>query len=130
MKGLWTNSCATMGTKPGWVATSQAISVTVKCFFNLKMLEYMQPTPKDQDRTFGAIERELIYYRDKKRCRAPSCSKEVPWGDAEFHHVKPHSDGGATIISNGALVCRECHPLSAGDVRRFADHFWRSRRSD
>ena len=99
-------------------------------FFNLKMLEYMQPTPKDQDRIFGAIERELIYHRDGKRCRAPDCEKEVLWGDAEFHHVEPHSDGGATIVSNGALVCRECHPRSTEDVQRFADHFWRSRQPD
>lgn len=99
-------------------------------FFNLKMLEYMQPTAKDQDRSFGAIERELIYHRDDKRCSAPNCGKEVLWGDAEFHHVEPHGDGGATSISNGALVHRECHPRSSEDVQRFADHFWRSRKVD
>ena len=59
----------------------------------------MQPTPKDHDRTFGTIERELIYHRDEKRCRVPGCGKEVLWGDAEFHHVEPHADGGATSIS-------------------------------
>ena len=97
-------------------------------FFNLKMLEHMQPTPKDHDRTFGTIERELIYHRDEKRCRVPGCGKEVLWGDAEFHHVEPHADGGATSISNGALVHRECHPQSTEDVQQFADHYWRSRR--
>lgn len=98
--------------------------------FNLKMMEYMQPTSKDQNRIFGAIERELIYHRDEKRCRAPDCGKEVLWGDAQFHHVEPYGDGGATSISNGALVHRECHPRSAADVQQFADHFWRSGRHD
>ena len=95
-------------------------------FFNLKMLEHMQPTPKDPNRLFGSIERETIYHRDGKRCRAPNCGKEVLWRDAEIHHVEPHGHGGKTIISNGALVHRECHPKGADDVKQFAENFRQS----
>ena len=95
-------------------------------FFNLKMLEHIQPTPKDPNRIFGTIERELIYHRDEKRCRALGCGKEVLWGDAEIHHVEPHGHGGATIIANGALVHPECHPKARQDVQQFAENFWRS----
>ena len=95
-------------------------------FFNAKMLEHIHPTSKDPHRVFGTIERELIYHRDEKRCRAPGCGNEVIWGDAEFHHVEPHAAGGATRISNGALVHRDCHPRSTEDVQQFAEHFRRS----
>lgn len=77
-------------------------------FFVAKMLEFLQPQLKDPKRLFGAIERELIYYRDKKRCGI--CRGEVGWSEAEFHHVQQHHAGGMTITDNGVLVHQQCHP--------------------
>ncbi|MBI3676274.1 MAG: DUF262 domain-containing protein [Proteobacteria bacterium] len=78
-------------------------------FFASKMLEFLKPQLKDPKRLFGAIERDLIYYRDKKRCVI--CNGQVAWSEAEFHHVEEHSKGGATNVDNGVLVHQQCHPL-------------------
>jgi hypothetical protein len=77
-------------------------------FFATKMIEFLHPQLKDPKRLFGAVERELIYYRDKKRCTV--CEGEVAWSDAEFHHVEEHAKGGLTEVDNGALVHQQCHP--------------------
>jgi hypothetical protein len=78
-------------------------------FFCQKMLESMRPhlNLRDPNRLFGAIEREIIYYRDKKKCHF--CDGEIPWSDFEVHHLVPHIDGGPTNIDNGVAVHRDCH---------------------
>jgi hypothetical protein len=89
-------------------------------FFALKMLETLQPELKDPKRLFGPLEREIIYSRDKKRCRV--CDSDVTWDDAEYHHVNEHSEGGRTELGNGVLVHGHCHPK--GDAARvFAEKF-------
>jgi len=55
-------------------------------FFAEKMSEQLNLQLKDPNRDFGQLERELIYYRDKKRCQAPRCQAEVVWSEAEVHH--------------------------------------------
>lgn len=91
-------------------------------FFAAKMVEQLQPVPKDPQRAFGRIERELIYYRDKKRCGV--CDSEALWEDSEIHHVEQHAHGGRTSLYNGALVHKHCHPKSAAAVETFAKK-WR-----
>jgi hypothetical protein len=83
-------------------------------FFSSKMREYIQPQLKDERRLFGTLEKELIYYRDRKRCAV--CGGLVAFPEAEFHHVEEHSKGGYTVIDNGALVHQECHPKGAKAV--------------
>ena len=63
---------------------------------------------KDPKRLYDADARELIYYRDEKKCHF--CKSEVTWGEAEIHHVQPHSQGGSTTLENGVLVHQKCHP--------------------
>lgn len=98
-------------------------------FFASKMYEYMQPALKDPTRLFGALEKEIIYFRDKKRCQHPTCGAEVVWVDAEFHHVQLHSKGGSTVISNGALVHKACHPKSEKATKEFAEYWEKKRES-
>lgn len=93
-------------------------------FFVSEMFRMMEPKPKDPQRIFGPIEREIIYARDRKQCQV--CNGEVVWDEADFHHVEAHNDGGRTTIDNGALVHRECHPKGAVAVAEFARR-WRSR---
>jgi hypothetical protein len=93
-------------------------------FFAEKMYELLQPQLKDPARIFGALERELIYYRDQKRCQV--CSAEVAWSDHEIHHVQEHSAGGSTTLGNGALVHKHCHPKGAQATASFAAQ-WMSR---
>lgn len=78
-------------------------------YYCQRMSSYLQPLQlKDSKRLFGRLEKEIIYFRDKKRCRV--CDSEVPWQDAEFHHVMGHAIGGQTTVDNGALVHKHCHP--------------------
>jgi hypothetical protein len=77
-------------------------------FFAGKMRDILKPVPKDPQRTFGRLERELIYYRDRKRCAV--CDAEVAWSEVEIHHVEQHAKGGRTEMANGALVHKHCHP--------------------
>jgi hypothetical protein len=87
-------------------------------FFVTKMTELLRPIPKDPQRGFDDLQRDLIYARDKKKCQ--SCGGGVLWADAQIHHVSQHSEGGTTDLHNGALVHAACHPLSAADVAAFA----------
>jgi Protein of unknown function DUF262/HNH endonuclease len=99
-------------------------------FFAEKMREHIKPHPKDSTRSFGELERELIYMREGKKCQAPGCGVIVLWADAEIHHVKEHSKGGFTSLENGALVHTNCHPKSAKEVANFAAHFGKAAASE
>lgn len=92
-------------------------------FFASKMLDVLQPRSKDPQRIFGRLERELIYYRDRKKCGV--CDSDVIWSDGEIHHVDQHSQGGRTVMDNGALVHKHCHPKGAAATENFAKK-WRA----
>lgn len=77
-------------------------------FFCLKMHENLQPQLKDPKRLFGALEREIIYYRDEKHCAV--CGADVVWAEAEIHHIDQHAKGGVSLVGNGVLVHAHCHP--------------------
>ena len=94
-------------------------------FFAAKMHEGLPLKMKDPQRLFGALEREIIYYRDRKHCG--ECDADVRWSEAEIHHVDQHSQGGKTALENGALVHRHCHPKGAEATEQFAVK-WRRRR--
>lgn len=90
-------------------------------FFIEKMHALIKPLlkMKDLSRIFGVVEKELIYYRDKKHCQLPGCGTDVAWSDAEFHHVEMHAKVGSTSLENGALVHADCHPKTAKGGRGF-----------
>lgn len=77
-------------------------------FFARKMLEELKPTRLDPSRIFGELDREIVYYRDNKRCAV--CEHEILWTDLEIHHVEEHQTGGLTIPENAVPVHKECHP--------------------
>lgn len=104
-----------------WVGTSSQASDIIRLrhnFFTKKMFDIIQPKLKDPIRGYGQLEREIIYYRDKKTCFA--CKKEVKWDDLEIHHVDEHQNGGQTTLENGAIVHKQCHPKTQDAVLRFA----------
>ena len=77
-------------------------------FFARKMLEEIRPTPLDKKRLFGELEREIVYYRDEKKCQV--CGAEIRWPDLETHHVEEHQVGGLTSVENAVSVHKGCHP--------------------
>ena len=90
-------------------------------FFVTKMTSLLNLIPKDPQRGFDDLQRDLIYARDKKKCQV--CGGDVLWEDAQIHHVDQHSEGGRTDLINGALVHQACHPLSTADVAAFAERW-------
>lgn len=81
-------------------------------FYVARMLGFLGPLQvKDQKRNYGSLEREHIYYRDHGKCGL--CDSSVAWEEAEIHHIDEHSAGGKTVLNNGILVHRACHPKGA-----------------
>ena len=78
---------------------------------------------KDTKRLYDGLERELIYYRDRKLCAV--CEAEVVWNEAEIHHIEEHAEGGPTIIDNGVLVHGACHPKGSA-ATAFSKQFRRA----
>ncbi len=88
-------------------------------FYADRMCDFLQPLQaKDSKRVFGSLEREIIYFRDDKKCAVGG--EEVAWNDLEIHHVKEHYQGGQTDLANGVVVCREHHPKGSA-AQEFAD---------
>ena len=88
-------------------------------FYSQRMATYIENlTPKDPKRAFGSLEREIIYWRDGKKCGV--CSAEVLWDEVEIHHIEGHSQGGRTELDNGKLVHKHCHP-KADAANKFAE---------
>ncbi|WP_395307815.1 DUF222 domain-containing protein [Mycobacterium sp. AMU20-3851] len=58
------------------------------------------------ERLFTPIIRKGLSVRDRG-CAFPGCGRPVSWCDA--HHIRPWSEGGATSVDNGVLLCRSHH---------------------
>ena len=80
-------------------------------YYSARMVEFLgNLTPKDPNRAFNLLEREVIYWRDGGKCQVDACGATVRWSDAEIHHVVEHQHGGKTVLDNGASVHNQCHP--------------------
>ncbi len=61
---------------------------------------------KDIHRGFTAEQRRLIWNTaDVRRCVV--CNKPLTWSDFTVDHIKPHSKGGLSDLSNADLLCRQ-----------------------
>lgn len=63
---------------------------------------------KDAQRGFTAEQRRLVWHSDEKK-KCPKCKKQLTWVNFTIDHVKPHSLGGRSTISNASLMCRSCN---------------------
>ena len=63
---------------------------------------------KDTSRLFSDVQSRIVWANAKKK-RCCVCRKELKWEAFEVDHVKPHSKGGKTDISNAALICKSCN---------------------
>ncbi|HQN02163.1 MAG TPA: HNH endonuclease signature motif containing protein, partial [Candidatus Hydrogenedentes bacterium] len=82
-------------------------------------------TPRDPNRRFDALEKEVIWNRDRALCQHPNCqrpNRRLPFREATIHHVIEHTAGGNTALQNGVLICPECH-ADRGEMQRLTTHF-------
>jgi hypothetical protein len=77
-------------------------------FFVKEMFALMKPTLLDASRIFGEVERQIVYYRDSKKCAV--CGGEIMWDDLDIHHIEEHQVGGQTVVDNAVPVHRDHHP--------------------
>jgi 5-methylcytosine-specific restriction endonuclease McrA len=63
---------------------------------------------KDPKRLFDVLEREVVWWRDRRTCMNPNCRRAVPFQEATVHHVIEHTAGGPTKLANAVLVCTDC----------------------
>ena len=106
-------------------------------FFVNKMEKLASIRFKDPARAFDCLHKMAAYYRDNRHCQV--CRKDgkelesVPFGEAEFHHVTPHAEGGPSTIDNCVTVHKDCHPKSGKAVEEFKDWWnttYQNQRSD
>ena len=93
-------------------------------YYSARMMGFLGKNlmPKDPSRSFNLIEREVIYWRDGGKCQVQSCGAMVSWADAEIHHIVEHQHGGKTVLENGVLVHKHCHPKGAAAIE-FANNY-------
>lgn len=108
-----------------WTMTSSDSKTSISKrhkFFTEKMFDYIKPNLKDSIRSYGNLEREIIYYRDEKKCAV--CTSVINWIELEIHHVIEHQHGGKTSLDNAVSVHKACHPKGQ-DALDFAKQYSR-----
>ena len=58
-------------------------------------------------RKFSEVQRTSLYNKQKGIC--PDCDQHHLKADMHAHHIIPWYNGGLTEISNGVMLCKECH---------------------
>lgn len=58
-------------------------------------------------RKFNDVQRKTLYNRQKGIC--PDCGEHFILSKMEAHHIVPWYNGGITELSNGVMLCHECH---------------------
>lgn len=60
-------------------------------------------------REFSPAQKTALYTRQKGIC--PDCGKHYLKTAMHAHHIIPWCNGGLTDMSNGVMLCKECHTL-------------------
>ena len=58
-------------------------------------------------RQFSEAQRTALYNRQKGIC--PDCGTHFLKAEMHAHHIVPWYNGGMTDMSNGVMLCKECH---------------------
>lgn len=106
-----------------WTMTSSDSKTSISKrhnFFMEKMFEFIKPNFKDSIRSYGDLEREMVYYRDEKKCAV--CKSDIVWDELEIHHVIEHQNGGQTSLENAVSVHKVCHPKGQSAID-FAEQY-------
>lgn len=63
-------------------------------------------SPRDDKRFFTPEQRNLIYRNSGGKC---DCGIELSLSNFHADHIRPHSAGGPTTVSNGRALCSKCN---------------------
>jgi 5-methylcytosine-specific restriction endonuclease McrA len=65
---------------------------------------------KDSRRHFTPEQRRLFWNsKENKKCAGSDCRITLTWNNFTIDHVKAHTHGGRTNLSNAGLMCRSCN---------------------
>ena len=90
---------------------------TRHAFMLSEIYPHIKLVSRDPNRSFGPLEREVIWNRDRGQCQNLKCSRpdrRVSFREATIHHIVEHTAGGRTTPRNGVLICPACHANRAG----------------
>jgi len=63
---------------------------------------------KDEKRGFGGAQRRMLWNSEESKS-CVSCGEKLTWENFTIDHVKPHSKGGKSVLTNAALMCQRCN---------------------
>jgi hypothetical protein len=115
---LYTLACVNSPDSKESLKTRQEI--LLRKFF----IDFPEVELKDKNRNFTPEQKEAIYLICSKKCQGvegfncPHKSEDIPFDEAEFDHKDEHTDGGLTIVSNGQLLCNDCHSYKTTQNRK------------
>ena len=74
-----------------------------------KIVEYCITRDENllKHRAFSEAQRTTLYNRQKGIC--PDCGKHFIKADMHAHHIVPWYSGGITELTNGVMLCKNCH---------------------
>ena len=73
---------------------------------------------RDTRRAFSQSQKSEIWDRQKGICRGSHCGhSQLLRAATHYDHIKPHEDGGKTIVKNGQALCATCHALKSNKDR-------------
>ena len=71
--------------------------------------------PKDPTRDFSPEQRLFVFLRDGKKCQA--CGVDLTLEQCHIDHIKPHSAGGRTAVTNARATCGPCNQKKGSAYR-------------
>lgn len=74
-----------------------------------KIVEYCITRDENllKHRAFSEAQRTTLYNRQKGIC--PDCGNHFIKADMHAHHIVPWYSGGITELTNGVMLCKNCH---------------------
>ena len=84
-------------------------STILDCITNMRTL---YPKTKDSQRKFTHSQKEIMLNRQQNTCNtfdAKACAFYITLENSEADHIIKHSNYGDTTLSNGQMLCINCH---------------------
>ena len=91
--------------------TKKNVQVRHEVYGRRALKEIGNLVPKDPTRDFTHDERLILFRRANGRCQ--ECDTNITFDTMHADHIKPHSKGGRTILSNGQALCGPCNQQKA-----------------